>query len=420
MFKLPWKQLGEAGVYTVGNLVVRAIPVVLLPILTRVLAPEEYGLIALFQGLVLVLTPLIGFSSNTVLSQKYYKFNESDRPGLNSAALRVTLIGVGVFLVPVIGISLFVPRLFGLSSFLTLLAFLVAFVNMIVTIGKTVAQMERRPIAFSALQIVGTSIDVGLSILFVVGMGLRVPGRISGIVLASLVSGVIVVLFLAKGHYVNQTWKTANVHTKDFIKAGWLLAPMSLGGWIFSLGDRFIISGMLNNSDVGYYSAALSFTTLVDMVTTPIALVWAPHFFRLMSKGGSSSRKAKRFTVLLCLGYIGLGFLFSWPLVQLANIVLGNKFGSSVSLIPQLIFGSLLRAMVGLLSYYILHEEQNHLLTLQFLVVSVVHVAAVFVGIRWAGIAGVSYAYLLSGGVSLFLMLVAVLITHQKRESQKT
>ena len=44
-----WRGLvGNAAIYTLANVTNSAIPFLLLPVLTRVLSPEEYGLVTIF------------------------------------------------------------------------------------------------------------------------------------------------------------------------------------------------------------------------------------------------------------------------------------------------------------------------------------------------------------------------------------
>jgi len=46
--------------YTGSNVLVASIPFVMLPVLTRYLSKEEYGILAMFQVMVTLLIPLIG------------------------------------------------------------------------------------------------------------------------------------------------------------------------------------------------------------------------------------------------------------------------------------------------------------------------------------------------------------------------
>jgi O-antigen/teichoic acid export membrane protein len=413
--KLPLESLKDAGIYTIGNLVNRAIPIILLPILIRVLDTAEYGIVSLFFGLVAVLTPLIGLSGNSVLSQKYFKVAEEDRHRLNNTSLRMIFYGATILVAPVIGLAWLLPGLFGLSVWMTLVAFGVAVMNMVITIGKNVTQLENRPMAYSLLQIAITAIDVVLSIMLVVWLGFKAEGRIVGIIIASFLGCATAMTIMVKGRHISRELFRDKSRDKEFFVAGIVLVPMSLGGWIYSLGDRFLISGMLDNSQVGLYSAALSFTTILDMVTTPVALVWAPYFFRMMNRDDPRARaRAKKVTLFIIAGYVACAFLFSWPMVFVADIILGKGYTASIGLIPQLIFGNLFRSIAGLLSYYVLHEEKNHYLTIQFLLVSGIHIVAVLIGIKTAGVVGVSLGYMASGFASLALMFVALLLSQRK------
>src|SRR5438067_1618929 len=58
-----WTQLfGDAATYTVGDILNRLFPFLLLPVLTRYLTPAEYGTFVMFQVVVNFLLPLVGLN----------------------------------------------------------------------------------------------------------------------------------------------------------------------------------------------------------------------------------------------------------------------------------------------------------------------------------------------------------------------
>ena len=54
----------QAGVYTISNVVARAIPFLLLPLLTRYVSPADFGIVAMFFFVALLIEPLVGFGAS--------------------------------------------------------------------------------------------------------------------------------------------------------------------------------------------------------------------------------------------------------------------------------------------------------------------------------------------------------------------
>jgi len=70
----------SSGIYTLFGFVNLAIPLILLPILTRKLTPDEYGIVAMFQLTVSVIYPFIGLNLEGSIARKYYDQDETDFP----------------------------------------------------------------------------------------------------------------------------------------------------------------------------------------------------------------------------------------------------------------------------------------------------------------------------------------------------
>lgn len=64
--------VGGAGIYLLSNILSGVIPFMLLPILTRYLAPSEYGEVAMFQTLLGALGAFVGTVFVGAASRKYY------------------------------------------------------------------------------------------------------------------------------------------------------------------------------------------------------------------------------------------------------------------------------------------------------------------------------------------------------------
>ena len=73
------KLLGKAGIFLFANIVNAAIPFLLLPILTRVLTPADYGVVAMFSIMVSIFGALTGLSVHGAIGVRYF---ELDRKAL--------------------------------------------------------------------------------------------------------------------------------------------------------------------------------------------------------------------------------------------------------------------------------------------------------------------------------------------------
>src|SRR5690606_15586791 len=106
----------SVGVYGLGNLFNSAVPFLLLPLLTRLLTREDYGLVAVFSALSTFVAPFCMLGLPTFLETQYFKAEKPVFEGLKIQAVQFTLIATGILAV----IFLFGGDLIGsLASFPT-------------------------------------------------------------------------------------------------------------------------------------------------------------------------------------------------------------------------------------------------------------------------------------------------------------
>jgi len=66
----------KVSIYTSANILVKAIPFLLLPVLTRYLSPSDYGIIAIFQVILAFLIVFIGLNSNGAVMVNFFKLDK--------------------------------------------------------------------------------------------------------------------------------------------------------------------------------------------------------------------------------------------------------------------------------------------------------------------------------------------------------
>jgi O-antigen/teichoic acid export membrane protein len=70
----------SAGIYTAAHLLTASVPFLLLPILTRYLTPADYGIVAMFQVILGIVSALIGLSIHGAIGRQYFEKDTIDFP----------------------------------------------------------------------------------------------------------------------------------------------------------------------------------------------------------------------------------------------------------------------------------------------------------------------------------------------------
>ncbi|MBU1534262.1 oligosaccharide flippase family protein, partial [Myxococcota bacterium] len=80
--------------YIAGGFLSHGLTFLSIPILTRLLSPNDYGMIAVFVSMVAVFPVLIGLNFNGALSRKYYENDETYGEFIYTIIRFITFFGV--------------------------------------------------------------------------------------------------------------------------------------------------------------------------------------------------------------------------------------------------------------------------------------------------------------------------------------
>ena len=272
------KDVGLAGI---AQLVSSLKGLILLPILTKTLGAESYGIWALILATVSLLMPLallqLGFAMTRFLAAEKDKAKISKGFSSIFAASSFTAFVLS-FLIFILAEPLAVAVFGGAdaASFVKLAAFLVLLMTLdqvIIEYFVAFRQMERYAV-FRILQTIGEIALIGYLVLS--GYGLF------GAIVSLLVVKAIVFAagFLVVGREVRISKPSVAV-IKSYLAFSLPLLPTMLCIWIVNLSDRYVIGYFMNIEAVGIYSAAYGLGSLVALFFAPISTVLLPTITNL-------------------------------------------------------------------------------------------------------------------------------------------
>jgi O-antigen/teichoic acid export membrane protein len=267
-YELLVKRIGLTGL---ASVVVALSPVLLLPILTKILTIQEYGIwsLILVTASFVPMVVLLGLPNSMVRFLAPVKNKDEIREGYYSIALVV--LGVG-----------FVSSLFLLAFehwiaadllsnnrtvalLLPLITFVAAYNFVPQTYFRTFQQAKRYSLV-AFLQAASYVILVGAFVVVGLGLAGAVFGYLINLLLIALLStyyvlrdiGVIVPRF---------------TELKAYLKYGLPLVPSSVSSWALGVSDRYIITFFLSVAWVGYYSPGYQLGWIISLLATPLTIL---------------------------------------------------------------------------------------------------------------------------------------------------
>lgn len=386
-----------AGTYLAASLINAAIPFLMLPILTRYLAPSEYGEVAVFQVWVALLTALCALGAHGAATRKYYDYDNPDIEmgpfitsciligGASSAVLLFILLLASEWLSDNIGLSvtwLFFGVPFAFSAF-------------IMQLRLRQWQVRQKPVSYGALQISKSMADMLLSILLVVLLGLGATGRITGSTTAVMLCGLLSAFLLLKDGLIKKTWRPDLI--KEALRFGVPLTPHVIGAFLLLVVDRAIVSSQLGLDAAGYYMVAAQFAMIMNILLESLNRAYTPWLFSRLKSG---EKKEKIFIVKLTYAYYGFLVLCVVLAFMVADKVLifvaGEAYAEASHIVAWLVLAQALRGMYFMLTGFIIFSKRTGTLAKITIFCGLTNVVLMVLMIDFFGLKGAAWAACIS------------------------
>ena len=266
----------ESLVYGLGQVSGRAVQLLLVPILTRVLTRDVYGVadlvLAYSQFAVLVLV----FGMDGALVRFFYQ--EPDRDARRRMVSSSLAFRLATGLLVAAALAALAGPLSGLlvgseayRKYVLLGAATLPF-TLVVLLANDVLRVTFQPGKFIALNLTLTLVTATASYVLVVDRGLGVVGVLYGKLLGDA-AGALVGLALIRHSF---TTRLDGAVLRRMLRFGLPLVGAAVGYGIVTAADRFFLQRDRGLADVGVYAVALKFFAVVMMAVSAFSLAFFP------------------------------------------------------------------------------------------------------------------------------------------------
>jgi len=320
--------------YTVTNFFTKGIAFLTLPIFTRLLSTEDYGIVSLFTSWVGIFSIIISLDLMGSVGRGKTEFKER-YDEFASSILFLSLIIFSIFLTFFILFSDFFSNLVGLEKPLFYLMIFGSYFTFVLNFTLSKFRFEYKYKVTSIITILKALVAVGLSIyliLYVFDQN-EYYGRIVGQMSPLFIVGVIFlfyILFKGKKLVDFKYWKFALVLSIPLI-------PHNISHIINSQFDRIVIDRYVGSAETGIYSFAYNLSMIVTVLLSSINTAWVPWFFEKMEKMDYSNikNKGKMFRDIFTIGF-GLMLLLSPEIVK---IMADESYWEGLVILPIVFLG---------------------------------------------------------------------------------
>jgi O-antigen/teichoic acid export membrane protein len=394
----------SSAIYLVSSVINKGLPFLLLPILTKYLTPEEYGMVAIFQLSITVFYAFIGMGSSINIDKNFHRYNKKEASNmLTNIILLVTASLLTICILTFIFLSQ-LSSLLNIDQNWIMMLPVIGFMLMVNTINLSILRNQNKPVKYGILEISNTSINVLVTLIMLMIYNSGWESQAFGIVTAYFVFFCIGMLFLMRGNYLSGSFSL--IESKKIIKTSVPLIPHLLATLVIAMSDRIFIAEMIGMEMVGVYSAGYAFGMIVLLFTDAFSKAWGPWFFKQLS---TSKDKAKEKIVTNSILYMAGICILTILVVQISlfimPLMLAESYHSASEFIVWVSIGYAIHGIYKLFFPYMVHVNKTILITFSTIVAAVVNIVFNYILILEFGAIGAAYATILAFSVSS-LMLV--------------
>lgn len=340
-----------------------------IPILTRLLDPDDYGVLSVFTAFVAVFSILLGLNFHGAVSRKYYEKDGTFGPFLFTSHQFIRLAGLGGllifgFVVAPLGEFFEVPWIVVLAG-LMVSYFTITF-NIYLAYLQASLQ-SRRYAWFSFAQALGILV-LGITMILCMDNN-RYLGKIAAQTIVGAFFAVLAWRQLRKVWTRQWDWR----YVRYALQLGIPLIPHTLSTFILASSDRIIINQLETSWKTGLYSLAYAVGSLILVFITAANNAWVPIFFQHLNAGEHASiqKKSDAYAILV----VTLAFLISLFSKEVVMVLASPAYFEALALVPVITLGSVFIFLYQMCVNYTFYLKRNIWISVNTLICGSLNIA---------------------------------------------
>lgn len=386
------KAISHTSIYMFGDMLRYSTSLIMLPIYTRYLTPEDYGVVEL-------LTMLIDFAAiifGARVGQSVFRFyctasSDDEKKNIISSALLLGILfnGIGAIAITILSAPL-AEIIFsdqGFQRYIVLFS-ITMFMLPLTEIPLVHVRAQQKPWLFFIFSVAKLILQLSLNIYLVVYHEMHVAGVVYSAVISS-----VVMAFILTGYSLSKAGMCATMKTcKKMFSFSLPLKLASIGSFYLAFGDRYILNIYSDLSQVGIYALGYKFGFIFIMISwMPFEKMWDAEKYTIHEKPNAKAIYQKIFLYISSI-LILLGLCVSLFTKDLLKIMADPAFLNAHEIVPIIILAYILQSWTRYCNLGILLKNKTMQIAQAEMIAVIVITFAYFTFIPEYGIFGAAWA----------------------------
>lgn len=352
--------------YVFSDVFVKGVSFLALPIFTRYLMPEQFGIVSLFTTLVGIFTILFGLNLWSGVIR--YSVEEKELYGLQKIVYLIILNSI----VLIILLTLVMPYFRKIIDLELRYIIMAVITSVFQAILNVYLESLRAKMEINKYCILYTTTGISNNLLGIIFL-LTVKHeqeffRILSISLPYIVFGIISTGIIVKNHFYEN--KKESKVIKEFISYSLPLLPFALSSIVLSLFDRIIIGKFFSNYEVGIYSFSFNIGMIINVVAVGLYKAFQPEYFRKISDGENTDKMIRKYFSLFTFCYVGFVLLID----TLINFFGDISYSEAKDIIPIICFGYFFFFLYSLVVSEIYYFKKTYVISASTIFVAILSI----------------------------------------------
>lgn len=390
-------------IYTLMELVNKGLPFLLLPIMTRYLSQSDYGVLAVFNSFISIAAIGISLNTSGAVGVGFFRLDSLEFPKYVS---NVFLIHVAATLAAFLLVYIFedlISKHIKIPIMWIYIGLLITLFRSIINLNLVILRSQENAKLYAILEVLNTVTNVLISLILVVIFYLSWRGRLTGILVASILFGVVSFVLLLKRKFIFQTVNYEFI--KDALYFGIPLIPHMLASWLRAGVDMLLIGALVGLPEAGLYSVGYQFGSILGILAIAFNNAYSPFLYKKLV---AISSYEKMLLVKSTYYYFVIILLLSVCLTGASYIAIPYLLGSDFQNVRQFIFwislGYAFQGMYYMVVNYVFFVKKTKALSMVTVSTSIFHVCLSFILINSFGAIGAAYATTISFFITFLLV----------------
>lgn len=389
----------KAGLgYTIGNILVRGIGFISLPIFSRIMSTEQFGIYNVFVSYEAILFVIVGLAMHSSIQSANIQF----RGGIKEYTSSVSIIYIINLIILLIISFIFRNTLAELMDFEPfIISFLViySFSSALLLLYNNKISLEYQYKKYITISLINSLGNVLLSLLLILTVFTeqREYGRIVGATVSLFIVAMIVLISLyrdAKPKINMEYWNFA-------VKYSLPIVPHGIAQVLLGQVDRIMIRNFVGNSYAGIYSLAGNIKLILTVITDSITTAWRTWFYKAADENRIRDIQKNAVDLSGVYTIFAVGLMALSP--ELLWILGGQEYQEGIYVAIPMIVDAFLLFLYGVIVQSEYYAKKTSYILLGTIIAAVIDVIGNYIFIQKYGYIAAAYTTLFAYACYLIL-----------------